>query len=519
MLLQRGFGLPGALVHDGADIVPPAPVPLTKLVAEGDSITANADGYAQRWADANPTVPFAREAVGGSTINAGTSMTGRLGATMDEEPSHLTVLIGANDLKDADDAADYAGDIFAYVAAAKAIDPAVIVGVAGVLPIDGARYGSGSYTGFNARRNDLNPLLRAAVGNEIDFYIPLGDALADADATNASLSDDGIHWTTLGYDRMEPVYAAVMDPILAEASGSVPSAFSFTDAANAVAEQVYEASIHVTGLGLGQTATASISGDGTFARGSGSFGTSALTVMNGDVVRVRVEAGADPEDEVAATVSIGGVSDTFTVTTAPAAGVEFVGEGEHYNITRAGSTAVFSFADVYHPGGRPLIFIYKDGAAPTAVTFGGKSCTSLGSETGSGYAYSAWLAPDDEDEGDYAIQVSTGYSTTCDIITCGLANVTSSTATGFTKRNVAYHNSGNVTGEASITVGGGGLRIIMGHSVGARSSYNENTLQHTFSTGLRYGSGTIFLATYTATGTPTFAVASGVAGMIAVGVE
>ncbi len=93
----------------------------------------------------------------------------------------------------------------------------------------------------------------------------------------------------------------------------VPDAFSFTDQTGvALNQQVTSNAINVTGL-TGATAI-SISG-GTYAINGGPYTSSAGSVANGDTVTARITASASNSTTINATVTIGGVSDTFSVTT------------------------------------------------------------------------------------------------------------------------------------------------------------------------------------------------------------
>lgn len=73
---------------------PVQPLP-TVIVAEGDSNTVGSGCYAGLWAADNPSVDVTNKAVGGSGIN---DMTTRLLSVIALAPTHVTILIGANNL-------------------------------------------------------------------------------------------------------------------------------------------------------------------------------------------------------------------------------------------------------------------------------------------------------------------------------------------------------------------------------------------------------------------------------------
>jgi hypothetical protein len=99
------------------------------------------------------------------------------------------------------------------------------------------------------------------------------------------------------------------------ASDSTPDAFNFEDISNANARTFYTSSIDVTGINT--TATATISGavTATFKVNSGGYSSSSKTVSNGDTVTARLRSGFESFDTQSATVTIGGVSDTWYVIT------------------------------------------------------------------------------------------------------------------------------------------------------------------------------------------------------------
>lgn len=96
----------------------------------------------------------------------------------------------------------------------------------------------------------------------------------------------------------------------------VPSAFTLTDVVDATPSTVYTSNtITVAGLGAQASAAISISG-GTYSKNGGPYVSTPGTVVNDDTVAVRVTSSADPLTAVSAVLDIGGVRDTYTVTTA-----------------------------------------------------------------------------------------------------------------------------------------------------------------------------------------------------------
>jgi hypothetical protein len=97
---------------------------------------------------------------------------------------------------------------------------------------------------------------------------------------------------------------------------TAPDPFDFDDVSNADLSTEYT-SDPITVSGINSAAPISVTG-GTYSINGGSFTSSPGTVTNGQQVRARLTSSPDPETGVVATVTIGGISGGFTVTTAAA---------------------------------------------------------------------------------------------------------------------------------------------------------------------------------------------------------
>lgn len=97
---------------------------------------------------------------------------------------------------------------------------------------------------------------------------------------------------------------------------SVPNAFVFTDVTGATTSTVYTSNT-VTISGMNSAATIRITG-GTYSKNGGGYVSAQGTINNGDNVSVRVTSSSSSSTAVNATVTIGGVSDAYTVTTGAA---------------------------------------------------------------------------------------------------------------------------------------------------------------------------------------------------------
>ncbi|MBL9070235.1 MAG: hypothetical protein JNM03_09615 [Sphingopyxis sp.] len=150
--------------------------------------------------------------------------------------------------------------------------------------------------------------------------IDSGEASAHA-ASFAGLSDitSGTHYFRAHVERSgndpSPNSSVV---IHGEAEDATPAAFSFTDVNNVTAGST-QTSAEVTPTGFNVPVEITVSG-GSYAidtgAGYGSFTTSAGTLFPGDKVKARHTASASPATVTNTVVTIGGVSDTFTSTTA-----------------------------------------------------------------------------------------------------------------------------------------------------------------------------------------------------------
>lgn len=106
---------------------------------------------------------------------------------------------------------------------------------------------------------------------------------------------------------------------------NVPSAFTFTDQTNvAISTVIISDEVTIAGLGTGDTAgsaAVTITG-GEYSKNSGAYASTATTAVNGDKFRVRHTSSASNSTATDTTLTIGGVSDTFTSTTIAAGAPE-----------------------------------------------------------------------------------------------------------------------------------------------------------------------------------------------------
>lgn len=178
--------------------------------------------------------------------------------------------------------------------------------------------------GFTANWGDLGDetgyIVEICQGAACDFSTLAATQVLAADTASVAVS--GLSASTLYRYRVRGVNTGgpgansnVIDvTTTAAAADTTPDAFSFTDVTGQTrGATVTSNTITVTGI---DAATAiSISG-GDYRIGAGGFTTSAGTVQNNDTVTVRAVASNSANAKVDVVLTIGGVADTFSVTTA-----------------------------------------------------------------------------------------------------------------------------------------------------------------------------------------------------------
>jgi hypothetical protein len=108
---------------------------------------------------------------------------------------------------------------------------------------------------------------------------------------------------------------------------TVPDAFTFTDVTNAALSTVYTSNT-ITVSGIDGPSPLSITG-GEYQINGGAWASSATSANAGDTISVRGTSSSSNSTSVNVVLTIGGVSDTFTITTLAGAG----GGGTDYTAT------------------------------------------------------------------------------------------------------------------------------------------------------------------------------------------
>lgn len=144
--------------------------------------------------------------------------------------------------------------------------------------------------------------------------------------TTTGEMDDFQHYDQAGLNRLGFAMAnggATQTGLVA--TDNTPAAFSFTDVPVASFDTVYTSNT-ITVSGINGHAPISVTG-GEYSVDGRSFTSAAGVVENGQAVRVRVTSSADGLTAVEAVLTIGGVSDTYTVTTQALDAWDYIGQG------------------------------------------------------------------------------------------------------------------------------------------------------------------------------------------------
>lgn len=189
----------------------PSPSGPVVILSEGDSISVFAPGmHTGMYAAAHPELTFYGKAVGGSSIP---SLVSRRDADLALRPTHITVLIGANDLNVSDPSL-WLASLWSYIQSMRASGAKVAVGT--VLPICVASNPTHTVN-FNLARKVANAAIRAARGSQIDEVIDFAaDPVIgeDADACNTVLYSDGVHPATAGQQQMYSIYGQAVGALI-----------------------------------------------------------------------------------------------------------------------------------------------------------------------------------------------------------------------------------------------------------------------------------------------------------------
>lgn len=302
----------------GGGVSIPATPATNGLVIEGDSLmsglgTSNGP-IAARYAAITGQTGISR-ATGGDTLANMVSTYATDVAPYYNASTANTVLIegGTNDLGAGASLATMQANIQSFCGNARATGFVVCVTTIGRRndPADGWD------STKDAVRASYNTWLRANYASFANYIVDLDNISELSDPLNTTYYNaDHLHWT----DATNVIVANAIRSALRVAAlpDATPDAFSFTDVSGATLSTVYTSNT-ITVSGINQTVAISITG-GAYSVNGGAYTSSSGTVVNGDTVAVRVTSSASNSTTVGATLTVGGVSDTYSVLTASASG-------------------------------------------------------------------------------------------------------------------------------------------------------------------------------------------------------
>ena len=464
---------------EGATPTPtPTPTNITRITFDGDSITAGADSYANRYIANHPELTLTnRSRVSSTTGRPGdvdpedNSLYARAPLVIADNPQVLFINIGANDLGRTDISATYDGSgpeetdwvtrYFAYVAYMRSQIPGLIVIGSGITP-QTDEWSADSFR-MADRRAVVNPILRAAVGNQLDGYAPLGDVWTDADAYDLDLMNtDGVHPQVEGRKLMERVLNAVLDPLVAGSTSNDPSAFILQDQNNVALSGTSTAATMITGMKLGHEVTASAS-NGRLSRNVDAFDTGTRQVMNGDIARIEATVPATNNAATEAVLAAGSQSDAFNARSIPATKVEF----EHSTDARLVHDSMvdndYIFNAVAFPAGRPILMVSESGSNEEGATINGVAATRIGGADTT-VQHSIWIGPPSQTlTAGQQVEVRVnggGFRTWCNIAPGAARNCPQeASAMAFRRIPLVAYTDRHVRVSPALTVGSGGLAL------------------------------------------------------------
>ncbi|MFN4061571.1 MAG: SGNH/GDSL hydrolase family protein [Paracoccus hibiscisoli] len=295
---------------------PAATIATLGYVLDGDSLT---EGYGV--APSYPTqlgtitgLPFTNLGVSGRTLATMDSTFASRGIAAQFNAAGrntLVILGGINDIMNTAGItlAALQASMTSYLGKARAAGFKVLVGL--LPPV------AGFTTARETLRSGFNDWIRANAATLADGVVDL-PAMADlGDPANLYFYLDGLHPTKRGHARIAEAVRVATGAALV--SDTMPAAFTFATVAGAApSTAITSAEIEVEGI-TGPTPI-SITG-GSHSINGAAFTSGAGTVRPHDRLRVRVTSAAAADTGVSAIVTIGGVTGTFTATTAAPAPV------------------------------------------------------------------------------------------------------------------------------------------------------------------------------------------------------
>jgi hypothetical protein len=168
---------------------------------------------------------------------------------------------------------------------------------------------------------------------------------------------------------------------------TVPNAFTFSDVTGAALSTLTTSSaITISGINSGSAVSVSGSGSPQISIAGGTWATSG-TITNGQTLAVRLTSSPTAGTMLTATVTVGGVSDAWNVTTDPCLGTPTIGQVCGDASIYAGISADGSVKMYTTPADAPSLMSWSSSNADTAMG----NCTASQAECSTGEANTATL--------------------------------------------------------------------------------------------------------------------------------
>lgn len=246
------------------------------------------------------------------------------------------------------------------------------------------------------------------------------------------------------------------------AGDGTPDQFTFTDVTDAALSTTQTSNL-ITIAGITISVAVSVTG-GTYSKNGGAYTSSAGTAVNGDTFRVRHTSSSSPDTAVNTTLTVGGVSDTFTSTT-------------------VGADTTPDAFDL----GDPVTNVSLDTDVESdLITVSGLNTSTSVSISGTGAAYS-------KNNGAYTTSAGTAVNGDTFVVRVTSASTNDTTRTGTL-------NIGGVTDSFSVTTlvaGGSGTGIPSGSAAYGVEIYGADGTKTVLSPTTRYPTAVGQLVTFT----------------------
>lgn len=278
----------------------------------------------------------------------------------------------------------------------------------------------------------------------------------------------------LNVGGVSKIFAVTTRPQVA-GSDSEPDAFSFAPKTGvATGSNVVSNAVTITGIDV--PADITIEG-GSYRINGSQFTATGGVIANGQRIELRVAASAEPETATTTTVTIGGISADFSVTTAAEDNQPPVANaGADQSISEGGNVTLNGSASS-DPEQQPLTFAWTQTAGP-AVALNGKTTTNPSFTTPA---------------------VDTDTALTFELTVTDSAGLTAKDSVTVTVTNLAPGNTApTANAGADQTVNEGATVTLSGSGSDAEDDVSDLTFQWTAPAGITLSSNTVAKPTFTA---------------------